>query len=181
MRREESEDMSNALVSARRLFVGTAVISLLLDQVSKVLAHGLLHPYVPYPVLGQVLRFVLVSNQRGLFGMSYGPIWMHYALPLLGMCLVVYFAWRSLSRWTSVAFGLILAGGLGNNLIDRVRLGSVIDFIDFGFGKWRWYTFNLADAFVLVGVIMLIGYEFLGPKPGTVAPAAADPEPGKLS
>jgi signal peptidase II len=120
-------------------------------------------------------------NKRGLFGMSYGPIWVHYALPLIGMCLVVYFALRSSSRWSSVAFGLILGGGLGNNLIDRVRLGSVIDFIDFGLGDWRWYTFNLADAFVVVGVIMLLGYEFLGPKQGTVAPSAADPEPGKLS
>lgn len=152
-------------------FIVSAVIALVLDQASKLLAHSLLHPYVPHQVLGQVLRFVLVSNRRGLFGMSYGPIWMHYVLPLLGMCLVIYFALRSSSRWSSVAFGLILAGGLGNNLIDRVRLGSVIDFIDFGFGNWRWYTFNLADAFVVVGVIMLLGYEFLGPKQARAAPA----------
>jgi len=168
--------MSSPSVNARRFFVWTAVISLLLDQVSKVLAHNLLQPHVPYPVLGQVLRFVLVSNKRGLFGMSYGPIWMHYVLPLIGMCFVVYFAWRNSSRWAGVAFGLILAGGAGNNLIDRVRLGSVIDFIDFGFGNWRWYTFNLADAFVVAGVIMLMGYEFFGPKQGRVAPVAADPD-----
>ncbi|MCX6842901.1 MAG: signal peptidase II [candidate division WOR-3 bacterium] len=171
--------MSNPSGSARRLFIWTAVISLLLDQASKLLAHSLLHPYVPHQVLGQMLRLVLVSNPRGLFGMSYGPIWMHYVLPLLGMCFVIYFAWRSSSRWSSVAFGLILAGGLGNNLIDRVRLGSVIDFIDFGFGNWRWYTFNLADAFVVVGVIMLLWYEFFGAKQGTIASAAAGQEPGK--
>jgi signal peptidase II len=171
--------MSSVSGSARRLFVWTAVVSLLLDQASKLLAHGLLTPYVPHPVLGQVLRFVLVSNKRGLFGMSYGPVWVHIVLPVIGMCLVVYFALRSSSRWANVAFGLILGGGLGNNLIDRVRLGSVIDFIDFGFGNWRWYTFNLADAFVVVGVIMLLGYEFLGPKPGPVA-STADPEAGKL-
>jgi len=165
--------MNSASGNARRLFIWTAVISLLLDQSSKLMAHGLLTPYVPHPVLGQMLRFVLVSNRRGLFGMSYGPIWVHYALPLIGMCLVVYFALRSSSRWTSVAFGLILGGGLGNNLIDRVRLGSVIDFIDFGFGNRRWYTFNLADAFVVVGVIMLLGYEFLGPKQGQSAPDPA--------
>jgi len=164
--------MSSALGSPRGLFIWTAVIALLLDQVSKVLAHNLLALHVPHPVLGQVLRFVLTMNRRGLFGMSYGPIWVHYVLPLLGMCLVIYFALRSSSRWSSVAFGLILGGGLGNNLIDRVRLGSVIDFIDFGFGNWRWYTFNLADAFVVVGVIMLLGHEFFGPKQGQAAPAA---------
>ena len=171
--------MSTLSGNSRRLFIWTAVVALLLDQASKLLAHSLLHPYVPYPVLGQMLRFVLVSNRRGLFGMSYGPIWVHYALPLIGMCLVVYFAWRSSSRWSSVAFGLILGGGLGNNLIDRVRLGSVIDFIDFGFGNWRWYTFNLADAFVVVGVIMLLGYEFFGPKPGPVA-SSPNPSAGNL-
>jgi signal peptidase II len=173
--------MSSVSGNLRRLFIWTAVLALLLDQASKLLAHSLLPPYVPQPVLGQMLRFVLVANKRGLFGMSYGPVWVHYALPLIGMGLVVYFALRSSSRWASVAFGLILGGGLGNNLIDRVRLGSVTDFIDFGLGNWRWYTFNLADAFVVVGVIMLLGYEFLGPKQGRVAPAAAEPEPGKLS
>jgi signal peptidase II len=165
--------MSGITGNTRRMFIWTAVLSLLLDQVSKLLAYNLLPMHVPQPVLGQVLRFSLTMNKRGLFGMSYGPIWVHYALPLIGMCLVVYFAWRSLSRWTSVAFGLILAGGLGNNLIDRVRLGSVIDFIDFGVGNWRWYTFNLADAFVVVGVIMLMGYEFFGPKQGKVEAEAA--------
>lgn len=163
--------MNRFMWGSRFWFIVTAALALLLDQASKLLAHSLLHPYVPHPVLGQMLRFVLVSNRRGLFGMSYGPIWVHYALPLIGMCLVVYFALRTTSRWSSVAFGLILAGGLGNNLIDRVRLGSVIDFIDFGFGNWRWYTFNLADAFVVAGVIMLLGYEFLGPKQGPAAPA----------
>jgi len=171
-------DMSSRPGNARRFFIWTAILALCLDQVSKVLAKSLLPPQVPQPVLGQTLRFVLVMNKRGLFGMSYGPVWVHYALPLIGVCLVAYLALRSPSRWSCVAYGLVLAGGIGNNLIDRVRLGSVIDFIDFGMGRWRWYTFNLADAFVVVGVIMLLGHEFLVPNKGTATPEAADPEAG---
>jgi signal peptidase II len=67
---------------------------------------------------------------------------------------------------------MILGGGVGNNLLDRVRFGSVVDFIDMGIGSTRWYTYNLADAFAVAGVIMLLAHEFLGwgkIKPGAVA------------
>ena len=165
--------MKRPVRSARFWFIVSAVLALALDQAAKLLAYGRLPKHVPQPVLGETLRFVLTTNRRGLFGMSYGPFWVHYALPLIGMCLVVYFALRTSNRWSGVAFGLILGGGLGNNLVDRVRLGSVIDFIDFGFGKWRWYTFNLADAFVVAGVTMLLAYEFLGR--GRHKPAAKPP------
>ena len=56
--------------------------------------------------------------------------------------------------------------------IDRVRFGSVVDFIDMGFGSARWYTYNLADAFAVAGVMMLLAHEFLGW--GKAKPAAAD-------
>ena len=52
------------------------------------------------------------------------------------------------------ALGLILGGSLGN-LIDRLRLGQVLDFIDIGIGTTRWYTSNIADASIVLGVILL--------------------------
>ena len=83
---------------------------------------------------------------------------------------------RSPDRWFGVGLGLILGGGVSNNLIDRVSLGSVVDFIDMGIGKRRWYTFNLADAFAVAGVIMIIVHEFFGW--GRRKPAATpDPDP----
>jgi len=142
-------------------FVVSAVLALALDQLSKWLVLKSLHLHVVQPVFGETLRFFLTMNQRGLFGMSYGPIWVHYALPVVVVGLVIYFAWRSPDRWSGIALGMILGGGVGNNLIDRVRFGSVVDFIDFGIGNWRWYTFNLADAFAVAGVIMLLTHEFL--------------------
>jgi signal peptidase II len=57
---------------------------------------------------------------------------------------------------------MILGGGIGNNLIDRVRFGSIVDFTDMGIGNSRWYTYNLADAFAVAGVIVLLAPEFLG-------------------
>jgi signal peptidase II len=143
-------------------FIVSAVLALALDQVSKllILQHEVLH--VSRQVLGDVLRFSLTMNQRGLFGMSYGPLWMHYVLPALVVVIVIFLGLRSPDRWFGIGLGLILGGGVGNNLIDRVRFGSVVDFIDMGFGNTRWYTYNLADAFAVAGVIMLLAHEFLG-------------------
>jgi signal peptidase II len=143
-------------------FIVSAVLALVLDQASKALVRGTLTMHVAKPVFGQTLRFLLTMNERGLFGMSYGPVWVHYALPVVVVCVVLYLGLRSTSTWLSVALGMILGGGVGNNLIDRVRFGSVVDFIDFGIGTWRWYTFNLADAFAVAGVIMVLTHEFLG-------------------
>jgi signal peptidase II len=62
-----------------------------------------------------------------------------------------------------VVFGLLIGGALGN-LIDRVRFGYVIDFIDMGIGNLRWFTYNLADAFITVGAIFLLAREFFRKK-----------------
>jgi len=147
---------------SRFWFVVAAVIALALDQVSKwlVLKYEVLH--VSRQVLGDALRFSLTMNQRGLFGMSYGPLWMHYVLPAIVVVIVIFLGLRSPDRWFGIGLGLILGGGVGNNLIDRVRFGAVVDFIDMGMGSTRWYTYNLADAFAVAGVIMLLAHEFLG-------------------
>ncbi len=154
----------------RRLFVWTAILTLFLDQVTKVLAYGLLPEHVPQRVLGQFLRLSLTSNDRGLFGLAFGPPVVYYVLPLIGIVLVLYFAIRTQDKWYATAYGLVLGGAVGN-LVDRVRFGSVIDFIDVGLRGWRWYTFNLADAFVVCGVLLLLGRELLGARSKTVMTA----------
>ncbi len=58
-------------------------------------------------------------------------------------------------RWPALALGLIIGGALGN-VIDRLRLGWVIDFIDFHVSTWHWPAFNMADAAITVGVGILL-------------------------
>jgi signal peptidase II len=169
-----SEKRSSRFVwSPRFWFVVTSALALALDQTSKWLALKYLPLHVPQQVLGETLKFSLTMNERGLFGLSYGAPWVHYALPVVVVVLVIIFGLRSPSVWFGVALGLILGGGVGNNLIDRVRFGSVVDFIDMGIGNTRWYTYNLADAFAVAGVIMILTHEFFGwgrPKPAASAP-----------
>jgi len=56
----------------------------------------------------------------------------------------------------SIALGLLLGGAIGN-LVDRLRIGYVVDFIDIGIGSWRFYTFNLADSAISLAIVLLIG------------------------
>ena len=144
----------------RRWFIWSAIISLAIDQAAKILAYGMLEEHVPVRVLGDFVRFIRTANPRGLFGMNYGPKFVYFVLPLIGVALVIYFAIKSRDKWLLSAYGIILGGAIGN-LVDRARLGSVIDFIDMGIGRTRWYTFNPAGAFVIVGIIMLLGKELL--------------------
>jgi len=163
----------------RGCFVWSAVLALFLDQVSKIVVYGMLVPGDSMRVIGSVLRFLRTENNQGVFGWSYGPAWIYYVLPLLGIVLVFWFALRSTGAWPAIAYGLILGGAVGN-LVDRIRLGGrVIDFIDVGWRGWHWYTFNLADAFVVAGIIMLAGREFLWrPKPATAPAEPAPPTAG---
>ncbi len=81
--------------------------------------------------------FILLSS-----GVSIGlMVWIH-TLPV---------TWR----WLSIALSLVLGGALGN-LVDRIRLGYVIDFIDFYYRTWHFPAFNVADSAISIGVVMLI-------------------------
>ncbi|MEH3106531.1 MAG: signal peptidase II [Sphingomonas fennica] len=69
---------------------------------------------------------------------------------------VATWAWIERRRWDVLALGLVLGGALGN-ILDRVRLGYVVDYADLHFGLWRpFYIFNLADAAISIGVAILV-------------------------
>ncbi len=74
-----------------------------------------------------------------------------------GTVAVLYFGKLFLARdtpsWDRVALGLILGGALGNG-VDRLTRGSVVDFLDFVFGTWHYWTFNIADSCILVGAVL---------------------------
>src|SRR4029077_2467673 len=76
------------------------------------------------------------------------------SLVVVGL-IVAYHARSGRSTYLSVTLGLLLGGALGN-LIDRVRLGYVVDFVDAGIGNLRWYTFNVADAAISFAILLLL-------------------------
>lgn len=162
----------------RRCFIWAAILGFFLDQVTKLAVYGMLPPGESTRLVGNYLRIIHADNPQGVFGLSFGPQFLYYLLPTIGSILVVVFALRARDRWSATAFGMILGGAVGN-LIDRIRLGGhVIDFIDVGWRGWRWYTFNVADACVVCGIIILLGREFLFPPKALPPAVAVTPEPG---
>jgi len=132
----------------------TVLIPLLLaaDQISKLWALRTLDP-VPQPFLPG-LYLTLVHNTGVAFGLLKGnPFWLGVFSLLVGFVLLVYLARARLSWVPMLALSLIAAGALGN-AIDRLGRGWVVDFLDIGPGLWP--VFNLADSFVVIGVILLL-------------------------
>jgi signal peptidase II len=142
------------------LRAGYLLISLLiigLDQATKHWATVSLRPVVLKEVIPGVLRFTYATNRGvafSLFADSTMDIrYILAAISLLAAIFVIVYQWRipaSMIR-LNVALSLMLAGIIGN-LIDRVRLGEVVDFIDLHWqDKYTWPTFNVADAAICIG------------------------------
>lgn len=98
-------------------------------------------------------------NRGAIFGsLTWLPETARFILfTLAGGVALIYFGSqflvRATSTWERVALGLILGGALGNG-VDRILRGAVVDFLDFVFVTWHYWTFNLADSFILVGAIL---------------------------
>ena len=99
-------------------------------------------------------------NPGAIFGtLGTASPWVRNTLFLLaGVAALVYFGWEFLREGTPpvqrLAMGLILGGALGNGL-DRFQHGAVVDFLDFVFWGWHYWTFNFADTFIVCGAILL--------------------------
>jgi signal peptidase II len=138
------------------LLVGVVVI----DVITKWLAVRTLVPQrLPHEVLGNGLRLTLVYNPGAAFGLHLGPLsrWIFMALTIGALAVLgrLFRATRPGEIARTVALGLVCGGAIGN-LIDRVRSDlGVVDFIDVGFGDWRWPTFNVADMAVSTGAFLL--------------------------
>lgn len=138
------------------MFLGLAATVLALDQLTKAWLTSFLGPGESVDVIGDLVRLVHGQNNGGLFGLFSGQALPFAAVSLVVVGLIVaYHARSGRNPYLSVTLGLLLGGALGN-LIDRLRLGYVVDFVDAGIGDLRWYTFNVADAAISVAILLLL-------------------------
>lgn len=112
----------------------------------------------PYQLVGSYLQIIRGENRGGLFGILQG------SAPLLALlsvgvilALVMYHERERLPGVSPLTIGVgLLIGGAIGNLIDRVAFGYVLDFIDVGVGSLRFWTFNIADAGISLGIVILL-------------------------
>jgi signal peptidase II len=138
------------------IFLGLAATVIVADQLTKAWLVSQLAPGESMPIVGDYLRLVHSQNNGALFGLfrESAVLFGLASIVVIGL-IVVYHARSGRSRYMSIALGLLLGGAIGN-LIDRLRLGYVVDFVDAGIGSLRWYTFNVADASISFAILFLI-------------------------
>ncbi|MBO1073445.1 signal peptidase II [Roseomonas marmotae] len=115
---------------------------------------------LPLLDLGGVgLDFTMVWNRGVTFGLLAGDApWHRLVLALLALAVVGFLVrWlaRADDRLLVISLGAVIGGAIGN-VIDRLRFGAVVDFIDTWVGGWHWYVFNVADAAIVLGVVALM-------------------------
>ncbi|MFP4207255.1 MAG: signal peptidase II [Wenzhouxiangella sp.] len=141
-------------------WLALAVLLVVLDLWTKQLATETLELYRPR-VVTDWLNLTLAHNDGAAFSLLAGAGgWQRWFFTVVAVLVsAVLLVWLKRlphrSRLLPVALVLVLGGALGN-LIDRVRLGYVVDFIDIHYQGWHWPAFNLADSVIVVGVLLLL-------------------------
>lgn len=146
-------------MSKYRIFTLAAGCSLLLDQLSKIYIDNTFELSQSKRIISNFFHLTYVRNPGAAFGiLSDSSIRLPFfiTISVLASLGILWFIRRipSEKHWQPLALGLILSGALGN-LIDRIRLGEVIDFLDVHWYNYHWPAFNVADSAICVGVTLL--------------------------
>lgn len=158
---------ASSLARRRWLFTLTALVTLALDQITKILAESFLTAG-SISIIGELLRFRLAYNDAAAFSLGFGATWVLSIASIAAVvALIIYGPRVKAMNWAFIA-GLVLGGAAGNG-IDRVFRapaflnGHVVDFIQIPF---NFPIFNLADTFLVIGISLAIFQTFRGDEIG---------------
>lgn len=138
------------------------VLVVILDQLTKFWILRTFELYESQEIIPGFFNLVYVTNTGAAFSMLAGvdSPWRHYFFLGVGVLACAgltfaYYRFRASHRFYPAALGLIAGGALGN-LIDRLRYGAVVDFLDFHLGDLHWPAFNVADSAICVGAVLFL-------------------------
>ena len=149
---------------------------LALDQATKILIHTQMELGETLVVIPRFFNIYYIRNPGGAFGLfGASSEWVRFVLflffPIVCVFIIFLMLRSSYNKLEIASFGFILGGAFGNYM-DRLKFGSVIDFIDWyvilGGKEWHWPTFNIADCFIMVGIGILIFLNILEAKKGVL-------------
>ena len=142
--------------SGKALFITSiAAVVVVLDFITKKLIMLYVNPYEAIDIL-PFLRIVNVKNMGAAFGLfsSLGNN-VFIIIYVIAIIIIILYCLSIPKGIELFSLAVILGGSIGN-LIDRLTIGKVIDFIDFFIGKWHWPAFNVADSALTVGMVLLL-------------------------
>lgn len=144
----------------RAVYAGIAVTIIVIDQITKWIANSQLTLHEQNPVMTS-FNFTLMYNYGAAFSfLSDAGGWQRWFLTIVAAVIsVVLMVWiyrlKPHEKWLGIALSLILGGAIGN-VIDRTIFGYVIDFIQWYYDRFYWPAFNIADAAICVGTVILL-------------------------
>ncbi len=137
----------------------TILVVILLDQITKAIIMGSMTIHETIEVIPGLFNIVHVRNPGAAFGiLKDGGGWRTLFLigiSITALVIIVILIVNADAPMVRLSLSLI-AGGAGGNLIDRIRFGEVVDFMDFHIGTYHWPAFNVADSVITIGVGMAI-------------------------
>jgi signal peptidase II len=149
-------------VPRRSAYLWIAGVIVALDQVTKALVDDFMTLHESHTIVEGLVRLTYVQNRGAAFGilseagLPYQSL-MFSVISLLALLAIALYAWRMpvQSRLPQTALAMVMGGAVGN-LLDRARLGYVIDYVDMYWGPHHWPAFNVADSAITVGVALLV-------------------------
>lgn len=154
-----SDVNSHERAGARWLLLSLAIV--VADQLTKAFATAELVLHQPVAVIEGLFNWTLAHNYGVAFSIfNDGPGWQRYGLSAFALAVSTAFTVWLLrlprhERWSAAGLALVVGGAVGN-VIDRLRLGYVVDFVEWYWRDWHWPAFNLADSAICVGAAVLV-------------------------
>ncbi len=143
-------------------FLFFVLIIIFLDQYSKFLIIAKMKPFTSVPIIENIFHITYVQNKGAAFGFLQNKILFFIFVTIIVTVVILFLLWKTRNKdnFSLFHFSIILQlGGAIGNLVDRVRLGYVVDFFDFRI----WPVFNIADISIVIGVIILSWYVIKNP------------------
>jgi len=132
-----------------------ASLVIILDYITKKAIVDNIKPFESIQVL-PFLKIVFVENKGAAFGLfAHLGNYFFMTISIVAIIFILFYITKFAKGFEVLALSLIFGGAIGN-LIDRIRNGKVIDFIDFYVGNWHWPAFNVADSALTVGITLFI-------------------------
>ncbi len=138
-----------------------AILVIFLDVITKAIivskvAHHEIIKVLPF------INIVHIENKGAAFGLFAGLGNIFFiVISIIAILFILYYLKAVQKKMEIISLSLVLGGAVGN-LIDRIRIGKVTDFIDFYVNNWHWPSFNVADSALTVGIILFIWVNIFG-------------------
>lgn len=139
----------------RKIFA-VSVLALFLDQISKIMIGIFLRVDESLDIIPNFFSFKYMENYGAAWSILNNRTGLLIAFSIFALVIIINYMYNFKSNWrNNIAFGILL-GGISGNLIDRLFIGYVRDFLAFKLGSYNYPVFNLADVFIVIGVLLLV-------------------------